>query len=117
MDKMMFDFKVEAAKRKAKEAGLKMKEGAEKVVMVAMEHPMESIALATAVIGSVNKISKAVAAKAEDRRRTLDLYDPRTGMHSWTRRPLKPSERLRIDERYARGESYAKILYDMGLLK
>lgn len=113
----MRDFKIEALKRKVKEAGKKLKKNVDDVVAWGAEHPGEALALATLVLGTAKKVSGSIQSVAENHRRELDLYDPRTGRHSMLRRPLTPKEKLIIDERYSRGESYVRILYDMGLLK
>ena len=52
----------------------------------------------------------------EDRHDRTDYYDPRTGEHWFTRRPLSSREKLNLEQRYNNGESKGKILHDMHLL-
>ena len=117
MDKTIYEFKKESAKRKAKAVLSDAKKKADEAVRWGMDHPAEAIALAGLLVGGVKKASSAYQTHAEDRRRDIDFYDPRTGRHSKARRKLKPYEQVRVTERYNRGESYDKILYEMGLLK
>lgn len=51
-----------------------------------------------------------------DRRDKTDYYDPRTGEHWYTKRPLNSRQKLNLEERYNRGESKGKILHDMNML-
>lgn len=102
----MDDFKKEGLRRKA-----------EAVVDWMMAHPAETLVAATLVAGVIKKTTSVTRARLENRRRSLDIYDPRTGVHCWLKRSLTPTEKLIIDERYRRGESYTKILYELKLLK
>lgn len=113
----MHDFKKEAAKRKVKAVIDGAKKKVDQAVIWGMEHPAEAIALAGLVVGGTKKVSSAIQTHEENKRRDTDYYDPRTGLHSWSKRKLKPKERMMIRERYDRGESYDRILYDMGLLR
>lgn len=111
------DFKKESFKRKVKDAFASFKKKVDAAVAWGMEHPAEAIAIVTLTAGTIKKVSGASQSIAENRRRNLDLYDPRTGTHSIMKRTPTPEERMIIDQRYARGESYVHILYDMRLLK
>ena len=113
----MSDFKKEAFKRKVKDGFDWCKKKVDEGIAWAMEHPGEAIALATLTAGTIKKGSGSVQTVAENRRRDLDLYDPRTGSHSKMRRRPSPTEQVMIDRRYNMGESYKEILYDMGLLR
>ena len=46
-----------------------------------------------------------------------DIFDPRTGDHWFTKRPLTAKEKLELERRYDNGERKGQILDDMGLLK
>ena len=82
-------------------------------------HPVESIAVATTVIGVTGKAvasgNRKRADKIEEKRRDRDCYDPRTGEHYIARRKLTNDERLELERRYKDGESKGEILRDMGL--
>ena len=52
-----------------------------------------------------------------DRRRDeCDIYDPRTGEHWYTRRPLTSNQQLNLERRYNNGESKGTILKSMHML-
>ena len=52
----------------------------------------------------------------DDRKRATDYYDPRTGEHWYTRKPLTANQKLNLEQRYNNGESKGQILRSMGLL-
>lgn len=45
-----------------------------------------------------------------------DYYDPRTGEHWYTRKPLTTNQRLNLERRYNNGESKGEILRSMHML-
>ena len=61
--------------------------------------------------------AKSYLAYSENVRKRRRFYDPRTGKYSYIRRDLTSYEQNVVDLRYANGESYWMIFYDMGLLK
>lgn len=61
--------------------------------------------------------AKAYVAYSENVRKRRRFYDPRTGKYSYIRRDLTSYEQNVVDLRYANGETYWMIFYDMGLLK
>ena len=117
----MNDFKKEAFKRKVRDGFKKAVDTVKKPVVKAInwsfEHPTEALGIATGAGIALTKVAKIHSVNAEDRRRTTDFYDPRTGAHSIAKRALRPKEKVEIIERYKAGESYDEILYDKGLLK
>lgn len=76
-----------------------------------------SLVAIPAVSGMVKRGLNAYAEHEETSRRETDYYDPRTGEHWRTRRPLRTSEKLELEERYEEGESKGSILNDMNLLR
>jgi len=111
------DFKKEANKRKVKKLIDDGKRFAMNVGRWCAEHPAETIAIATLTVGVIKKGCTAYAAHAEDVRRILDIYDPRTGDHCIVKRALTAAEKLMLNERYRAGEDKVKILFEMGLLR
>lgn len=54
----------------------------------------------------------------ESRELECRFYDRRTDSYSWSKRPLKPKERLILEKRYSENrERKSEILREMGLLK
>lgn len=45
-----------------------------------------------------------------------DYYDPRTGEHWYTRKPLSTYQKLELERRYKNGESKGSILRSMNML-
>ena len=115
------DFKKEAFKRKVKEkvetATKTVKKAVARTIIWAYDNPVQAVGAITGLGVIATKAAKIHSVNAEDRRRDTDFYDPRTGVHSIAKRPLKPKEKVEILERYKSGESYAEILYRKGLLK
>ena len=80
-------------------------------------NPVATGTSAACIYKGVRSLTKAYSVHREDVRRDTDFYDPRAGKHSYARRKPTRREQVEIDDRYSRGESYTKILYDMGLLR
>mgnify|MGYP007069887838 CR=1 FL=1 len=78
------------------------------------------LAVLLVLIPAISKMAssgaKAYAEHKEDRRRQTDYYDPRTGEHWYTKKPLTANQKLNLEQRYNSGESKGAILKDMGLL-
>lgn len=117
MDKTMYEFKKEAAKRKVKAVVDGTKRKVDQAVAWGMEHPAEAIAIAGMTIGGIKKLSSVAQTAMEERRRDLEFYDTRRGKYSKIKRRLTPREKQIVDERYSNKESYDKIFYDMGILR
>ena len=117
----MVDFKREAFKRKVKEtwncAVKTVKKTGARIILWACDNPAQAIGAVTGIGVIATKAAKIHSVNAEDRRRDTDFYDPRTGVHSIARRPLRPSEKVDVINRYKNGESYDEILYKKKLLK
>lgn len=113
MDKTMLKFKLEAKKRQIKEHLDKAKD-------FVMEHPAESAAMGSALIGGVVSLAKRHDRKADIRKtqRLKDeyIYDRSLGTYWKTRRPRTAGENLEIQRRKKAGESLGDILADMRLL-
>lgn len=61
----------------------------------------------------------AIRKKMQDRDRRIDecdYYDPRTGEHWYTRKPLSNNQKLNLERRYNNGESKGDILRSMHML-
>lgn len=109
------DFKREGLKRKAKGAIDGVKKKVNQFVDWAMLHPGEAIAILTLGAGVLKKGCGTIESVAENRRRDLDFYDPRTGRHTIAKRRPSARESVEIDRRYRAGESYEEILWTMRL--
>lgn len=117
MDKTMYEFKKEAAKRKVKAVVDGTKRKVDQAVAWGMEHPAEAVAVTGLAIRGIMKVSSVAQTVIEERRRNLEFWDPRTGRYSKIKRQLKPKERQIVIERYQNKEPYDKIFYDMKLLR
>lgn len=111
------EFKREAAKRKVKKAISDAGRTVKNVGHWCVEHPTEAITIALAGGAVIRKGLSWHQTAMENYRRKVDYYDPRNGRHSIAKHSLSPRQQVEIQRRYNNGESYAEILYDMGLLK
>ena len=111
------DFKKEARIRELK---AKAKAGWDKTKQLVTEHPAESLALATTLVGSVIGLARRADRKA-DLKKTEELkeryiYDRSIGGYWKTRRKLTTSDMLEIEREKKMGRSLGEILRDMRLL-
>ena len=111
MDRLAWKASVKAdkAKQAVKEAG-----------KWAMNHPGESIAIASgcgAALTGVNRLASKVRRTIEENRRDKAWYDPRLGGYVYTRRKLTNKEKIELSMRNTNGESVTQILDSMRLLK
>ena len=111
------DFKKEARIRELK---AKAKAGWDKTKQLVTEHPAESLALATTLVGSVIGLARRADRKA-DLKKTEELkeryiYDRSIGGYWKTRRKLTTSDMLEIEREKKLGRSLGEILRDMRLL-
>ena len=83
-------------------------------------HPLEATTIAVTVISGglkcVNSAMRLTQQARETRYNECDVYDPRTGTHYYTRKPLTNTQKLNLETRYRAGEDKGKILYDMKML-
>lgn len=89
-------------------------------VTACKEHPMEAFTIACITVPGILKIGNSliranIQAK-ETRYNECDIYDPRTGTHYYTKRPLSNKQKLNLEARYRDGEDKGKVLYDMHML-
>lgn len=124
MTKEAFNQKVENAKTKVKGTVEKGKEKARAVAAWCIDHPAETIGIATVTVAATKEANKLIGKAAsihaiheEEKRRKLERYDPVT--HSWAtlRRPLNSREQEEFAERRQNGESAILILKSMNVLK
>lgn len=81
------------------------------------ETALGALIFALPIIGKVlTSIFRFLRTVFEDYADKTDFYDPRTGEHWYTRRPLTSREKLNLERRYNNGESKGKILHEMHLL-
>lgn len=110
-------FKREAKIRELKE---KIKTGYGKAKQVVVEHPAESFALATTVVGSVIGLARRADRKADLKKaenlKERYIYDRSIGGYWKTRRKLNTSDMLEIERQKKLGRSLGEILRDMRLL-
>lgn len=85
------------------------------------ENPMLSMILIPSAIGAVGTIAtataKSIKTKSEEKKRTMQIYDPEMGQYLDLKRPLKVSEKVELAERHRAGENITLILDDMNRLK
>lgn len=65
---------------------------------------------------TIASIDRKIDMAKEQELQELYVYDHSLGMYLKLRRPLKPSEKIEIDQRRQAGESKIQILSSMGLL-
>jgi hypothetical protein len=85
------------------------------------EHPTEAVGLGSAGLGiGTFLIKKGIRSHEINKEWKLTQcrhYDNRTAQYWYSRRPLKTSEKLKLDELYNKGMSKGEALRQMGLLK
>ena len=85
------------------------------------EHPQGAFLVASTALGAGSyagrKIFKRVEINKELKLLECRHYDRRTDEYWFSRRPLKTSEKLKLDKMYTAGYSKGEILQQMGLLK
>ncbi len=100
-------------KMKAEDAGRSVKK-------VVTEHPMETftvICLAVpGVLKCVNSGIRAHQQNMETRYNECDQYDPRTGTHYFTRKPLTNNQKVYLEQEYKSGRSKGEILKEMKMI-
>ena len=84
------------------------------------EHKGE-IAFYTLILGpgAIKLANTVIKKKAADRERRFDecdYYDPRTGEHWYTKRPLTNRQKLNLEQRCRDGESKGAILRSMHMI-
>lgn len=116
-DNRTFKQKVHDAASKAKQ---KVEEVTGNVTRVAKEHPIETFTLACMALPGILKIGnsliRADIQKKETRYNECDIYDPRTGTHYYTKRPLTNKQKLNLEAEYKEGKNKGEILRRMGLI-
>ena len=87
------------------------------IVEFAYNNPAEAAGIVASAAVIAKKSLSAHRINAEDRRRRLDMYDPRKGEHVILRKPLTARQKIEVDKRYMedRSESYVHIFDDMGI--
>lgn len=111
------DFKREAKIREIKE---KVKAGYDKAKQLVTEHPAESLALATTLVGSVIGLARRADRKADlkkaEQLKERYIYDRSIGGYWKTRRKLSANDMLEIERQKKLGRGLGEILRDMRLL-
>lgn len=111
------DFKREA---KIRELKAKAKAGYDKAKQVVTEHPAESLALATTLVGSVIGLARRADRKADLKKseelKERYIYDRSIGGYWKTRRKLSANDMLEIERQKKLGRGLGEILQDMRLL-
>lgn len=117
VDTRTFKEKVHEAKVKTVTA---VQDGCKKVKRVIEDHPAEAFTLACVVIPGVLKCANSAIRLHQQSRETryneCDVYDPRTGMHFYTKRPLTNNQKLNLENAYRSGRNKGDILREMNLL-
>ena len=69
--------------------------------------------------GLIKLADTAIRTSRMDKERRYDecdYYDPRTGEHWYTRKPLTSNQKLNLEQRFKNGESKGEILKSMHML-
>lgn len=121
MDKTLFSIKVEATKRKVKRGIEKVGETVQGAAYWAIEHPVEALAIGTAVVSGLYKGGRLITRNREIRHEKYiadcRFYDPRMGEYVFSDRKLTNAEKIRFDDLYSSGMSKRKALTKMGRIK
>lgn len=111
------EFKREA---KIREWKAKVKSGWDKTKQLVVDHPAESLAMATTAIGAVIGLVKRADRKADlkkaEQLKDRYIYDRSIGGYWHTRRKLTSSDMLEIERQKKAGRGTGEILRDMKLL-
>ena len=90
------------------------------VKQVVSDHPMESFTMACLVVPGLLRIAnsaiRAHSQNQETRYNECDIYDPRTGTHYYTKRPLTNNQKLNLESEYKAGRNKGEILREMKML-
>ena len=101
------------AKQKAEDAGKNVKRTIE-------EHPMETFTIACLALPGVLKIAnsaiRAHSQNQETKYNECDIYDPRTGTHYYTKKPLTNAQKLNLESQYKEGRNKGEILREMRMI-
>lgn len=85
------------------------------------DHETEIRAWAPVITGGVMAAGRMAVkhhkVKKEEKLVTCRHWDPRKGSYYWSKRPLKPTEQLALDDLYDQGYSKGEALRRMGLLR
>lgn len=118
MDKTMFKFKVEEARRNVAYKAKQVKNG---VVNFCVQNPAAAAVIGSTLLGAgttiVKDVRKDYRIKKENDRRDSRIYDRKADQWFETKRPLSNNEKAKLTERYNNGESKYEILKDMHLLR
>lgn len=102
---------------KAKKAAKKAKEIGQDIFVWGMNNKA-TVAAAGAVLVKGASIAYKEKKKHDERRQIeCRVYDRRSDTYWWTKRPLKPSEKLELEQRSRNGELKSEVLREKGLLK
>lgn len=117
VDNRTFKEKVHEFTSKAK---IKVNDCVHSVKRTVSEHPMETFTIAClAVPGILRCINSGIRAHSqnqETRYNECDIYDPRTGTHYYTKKPLSNTQKLNLENEYKAGRNKGEILRDMKML-
>lgn len=84
------------------------------------EHPMESFTVLCMAVPGILKIGNSLIRKSiqdkETRYNECDIYDPRTGTHYYTKRPLTNNQKLNLESQYRDGRNKGDILREMKMI-
>ena len=98
----------------------KVEDGYNKVKKVVTDHPVETLTVVCMLGPGVLKVANsAIRARQQDKEtkyNECDYYDPRTGEHWYTKKPLTANQKLNLEQRYKLGESKGSILRDMRMI-
>ncbi|MCC8049764.1 MAG: hypothetical protein LIP10_03765 [Clostridiales bacterium] len=116
----MKKFKWEEKKREFKENARRKADKAATWMYANKETLVKLAPVAVVGVHSVTKIisgaQKSRNLKQEEEARRLNVYDPQNGQYCRLKRPLKNSEKVRLDDLRTHGYSVTRALDIMGLL-
>ena len=111
-------------KQKVHEGWVKVKCGAQDAYKVVYdtfrEHPIESLTITSIALSGAFKCANSAMRmhmqNKETRYNECDIYDPRTGTHYYTKRPLTNNQKLNLESEYRSGKDKGKILREMHMI-
>ena len=98
----------------------KAEDAKRKIANTVKEHPGETLTvvltLAPVALTLGNSLVRKSITRSEDKRRKCDVWDPKKGLHYYTKRPMTANQQLEYTRRYQNGENGAEILRSMKLI-
>lgn len=120
-DETLIAFDKEARRRKVEDLKNSIIDRTKKAANWMVEHPVETIGIASMLIGGIYKGGRLITRNREIRHEQYiadcRFYDPRIGEYVFSDRKLSNDEKLRFNKLYQEGYSKREALNIMGRVK